>query len=125
MPNIEFTQAKLYECKHCLGTGTCTTGNNQHSCHACVKRSELPFWQRKNQSGIICSVCSGLGVAEPTTDRMNKRIAPLLAIFLIFFLLTLLLIALVTESKHFSELLAFTSAIIGSIVGYYFSSKNK
>lgn len=108
-----------------MGTGTCTTGDNHHSCRACIKRSELPFWQRKNQSGIICSVCGGLGMAEPTTDRMNKRITPLLAIYLSAFIIGLLFYALITKSQHFSEILAFSSAIIGSVTGYFFSSKNK
>lgn len=54
---------------------------------------------------------------------MNKRIAPVLAIYLTGILLGLLTYALIMESQYFTELLAFSSAIIGSVVGYYFSNK--
>ncbi|WP_155489115.1 molecular chaperone DnaJ [Photobacterium leiognathi] len=120
---MEVNKLNLYECKHCTGTGTCTTGHNQDSCRACIQRAEIPFWRRKNQTGLICGVCSGLGITEPTTDRMNKRIAPVLAIYLTGILLGLLTYALIMESQYFTELLAFSSAIIGSVVGYYFSNK--
>ncbi|SMY18474.1 molecular chaperone DnaJ [Photobacterium aquimaris] len=122
---MEVGKLNLYECKHCTGTGTCTTGHNQHSCRTCIQRADLPFWRRQNQSGLVCGVCGGLGMAEPTTDRMNKRIAPLLAIYLSSFLIGLLTYALITKNQYFSEILAFSGPIIGSVVGYYFSSKNK
>lgn len=70
----------------------------------------------------MCGSCGGIGKAEPMTERMNKRIAPMLALLLPAALLLFLGFAAAFNSPHFSELLAFTSAIIGSVVGFYFSS---
>jgi len=47
--------------------------------------------------------------------------APMLAIFLVVGLLVIISVAALIESPFFSELLAFSSAIIGSVIGYYFS----
>lgn len=113
----------LYECKHCSGSGTCANGKDTTSCLACAKKHELHFWQQHGQRGLVCGSCGGIGQAEPLTERMNKRIAPMLAIILTIFLLVIISVAAFLESKHFSELLAFGSAIIGSVVGFYFSSR--
>jgi len=67
--------------------------------------------------------CGGIGQAEPLTERMNKRAAPMLAILLTISLLTMIAAAALFKSQHFSELLAFGSAIIGSVSGFYFSSR--
>jgi len=64
-------------------------------------------------------------MAEPLTERMHNRTAPMLAFFLVIGLLVIIATAAFTENKFFSELLAFSSAIIGSVVGYYFSNKEK
>lgn len=114
--------AILHECKHCSGSGTCTNGENSSSCIACAKKNELPFWRHKNQKGLMCGSCGGIGKAEPMTERLNKRIAPILAILLVISLLTLTLITTIINSQHFSEVLTFSSAIIGTVVGFYFSS---
>lgn len=115
----------LHECKHCSGTGTCTNGLDGNSCYACAERNELPFWRRKNQHGLMCGSCGGIGKAEPMTERINKRVAPLLAIYLSVALIAIMFFAAFTESKFFSEILAFSSAIIGAVVGFYFSSRSK
>ncbi|WP_318470836.1 molecular chaperone DnaJ [Photobacterium leiognathi] len=120
---MEVNKLNLYECKHCTGTGTCTTGHDETSCNACIKQAELPFWRRSNQKGITCGCCGGIGLVEPTTDRVNKRIAPFLALYLIVLIFILLFFALFTNNEYFSEVLAFSSAIIGSVSGYYFSTK--
>lgn len=59
------------------------------------------------------------------TERINKRVAPLLAIYLSVALIAIMFFAAFTESKFFSEILAFSSAIIGAVVGFYFSSRSK
>jgi len=118
--------ANLYECKHCSGSGTCTNGRDADACLACARKNELSFWQRKrNQKGLICGSCGGIGRAEPMTERMNKRMAPLLAILLTFFLFMLILIAVLLRSPYFSEIIAFSGAIIGSVAGFYFSSNQR
>lgn len=117
--------ANLHECKHCSGTGTCTNGLDAASCYACAERNELPRWRRKNQHGLMCGSCGGIGKAEPMTERINKRVAPLLAIYLSIALIVLMFFAAFTESPFFSEILAFSSAIIGAVVGFYFSNRSK
>lgn len=116
-------KSNLYDCKHCSGTGTCSNGKDGSSCAACAEKNDLPFWKRKNQYGLICGCCGGIGKSEPLTERMNKRIGPILALLIIFMLMTLIFFAALTKSPYFSEILAFSSAIIGSVVGYYFSSR--
>ena len=117
--------ANLHECKHCSGTGTCSNGKDSASCYACAKRNELPSWRRKNSNGLMCGSCGGIGKAEPLTERINKRVAPLLAIYLSIALLALVFFAAFSKSQFFSEILAFSSAIIGAVVGFYFSSRSK
>lgn len=114
--------ANLYDCKHCSGTGTCTNGEDSTSCIACAKKHELWFWQQKKQKGLMCGSCGGIGQAEPLTERMNKRMAPMLAFLLTVGLLVLVFMSSIMKSPYFSEILAFSSAIIGSVAGFYFSS---
>ncbi len=114
------TTANLHECKHCSGTGTCTNGKDFSSCVACAKRNDLPFWHQTGQFGLMCGTCGGIGKTEPMTERMNKRTAPTLAIILISALIIIAGAAFSTN-QYFSELLAFGSAIIGSVGGFYFS----
>jgi positive regulator of sigma E activity len=73
----------------------------------------------------MCGSCGGIGQAEPLTERMNKRMAPLLAILLTISLLLMIASAAVFKSTYFSELLAFGSAIIGAVVGFYFSNNRE
>ena len=108
----------LYECKHCEGCGTCRNGKEGSTCLACIKRNEL---RGINHFGLLCGSCGGIGKAEPLTERMNKRIAPILASILIVSLLVIVAFASAMRSSHFNELLAFSSAIIGSLIGFYFS----
>lgn len=115
--------SNLYECKHCAGTGTCANGKDRSSCLACAKKHELAIWRQYGQYGLMCGSCGGIGQAEPLTERMNKRAAPMLAILLTISLLTMIAAAALLKSQHFSELLAFGSAIIGSVSGFYFSSR--
>lgn len=115
--------SNLYDCKHCAGSGTCTNGKDSESCLACAKRNELPFWRQRGQFGLMCGSCGGIGQAEPLTERMNKRIAPMLAIVLTILLVVIVALAAFLNNQHFSELLAFGSAIVGSVSGYYFSSR--
>jgi hypothetical protein len=71
----------------------------------------------------MCGSCGGIGQAEPLTERMNKRVAPMLAIVLTMFLLAMISFTALFRSQYFTEILAFGSAIIGSVIGFYFSSK--
>lgn len=113
-------KSNLYPCAHCEEKGTCRNGPDGSTCSECIKRNEL---KGKNYMGLACGICGGIGQAEPLTERMNKRITPLLAIAIVVSLLALVTFSLIIESSFFSEVLAFSSAIIGSVVGFYFSSK--
>ena len=119
---MQEVKVNLYDCQHCSGTGTCTNGKDSCSYEACAKKNELPFWRRRNQHGLLCGSCGGIGKAEPLTERMNKRIAPLLAMAIVVILLIIIAEAAIFENKYFSEILAFSGAIIGSVCGFYFSS---
>lgn len=114
-------KANLYPCAHCKETGTCATGKDGQSCLACVKANEL---KGRELYGIACGACNGLGQAEPRTERMNKRIKPLLAIAIIFSLLGGVFVSAILGSPYFSEILAFSATLLGSVVAYYFSVQN-
>lgn len=113
--------SNLYDCNHCGGKGTCRNGREGISCAACVVRNEL---KGKDHIGLLCGSCGGIGKAEPMTERINKRTAPLLAIYLVIVLLILIAFASIFKSEHFSELLTFSSTIIGSVIGFYFSRRD-
>ena len=114
-------KANLYPCAHCKQTGTCSSGENNSSCLACIKANEL---KGKSAYGLMCGACNGLSLAEPRTERMNKRIKPVLAMTIIFCLLFGIYISAALNSDFFSEILAFSGTLLGSIVGYYFSIKS-
>ncbi|WP_216642778.1 hypothetical protein [Hydrocarboniclastica marina] len=54
---------------------------------------------------------------------MNKRIKPLLAIAIIFSLLGGVFVSAILSSPYFSQILAFSATLLGSIVAYYFSAQ--
>lgn len=110
----------LYPCAHCQGSGTCSTGNNGESCHVCINETKAA----RNSYGLVCSVCGGVGFAELKTDKINKRVTSILAMLIAYFALALVLILAVTNNKYFSEALAFSGTLIGSITGFYFSNKS-
>ena len=115
----------LYDCKHCDGSGTCKNGKDGSSCVACAKKNELWLWNQKNQYGLLCGSCGGIGSAEPLTERIHNRVTPMLAIYLVCTLLIIIIFAASTNNQFFSELLAFSSTTIGSVTGYYFSKKGE
>lgn len=109
------------KCAHCSGTGTCKNGEKETSCFACKKESKLK--NNETTTGLVCSVCLGLGMAEPKSLRIQNRLVPMLALLLVYF--ALVLIAVFASKDNFPEILAFASTLIGSITGYYFGGKNK
>jgi len=72
----------------------------------------------------MCGSCGGIGQAESLTERLNKRIAPVLALVLTGGILALILFSTISQSPYFSEIMAFGSAVIGTVMGYYFSRGN-
>ena len=112
-------KSNLYPCAHCQESGTCSSGENGQSCNLCIKRNEL---KGKGHIGVACGICGGLGQAEPMTERMNKRITPILSLAIVLPLLVIVWWSLTVRSEYFTEVLAFSSAIIGTVVGFYFSA---
>lgn len=116
-------KANLYPCKHCNETGTCSSGENGSSCSACVKYHELKGKQQ--YFGLACGTCNGVGQAEPTTERINKRVKPILSMVIVFLLLVFSMLLALTNNKYFPEFIVFAGTIIGSVTTFYFSnSKN-
>lgn len=113
-------KANLYPCAHCSGVGTCKSGQEGQSCAVCVKESEL---KGRVFIGLPCSICGGIGQAEPKTERINKRMPALLGFFLVFLLSTFVFFAAVTNSNYFSEILAFSGTLIGTVLGFYYSTR--
>jgi len=112
--------ANLYDCAHCGKSGTCTNGGEGCSCAACIKYHELKGTLYR---GLACGTCGGLGKGEPYTERMNKRIQPMMAIILVLISFMALMTSLLIQSPHFSEVLAFVSTLIGGVAGFYFSQR--
>jgi hypothetical protein len=111
--------ATLYRCAHCSESGTCSRGEGNKSCTVCIKVNEL---KGGGHVGLPCGICGGLGKAEPATERVNKRVAPLLALFVVILLLAGVAVSAVVD-RHFTEILAFAAGTIGTILGFYFSGK--
>lgn len=120
----ESIKSNLYPCAHCKETGTCMNGKDGASCTACIIKNEIfMLFRFKKHIGLLCGACGGIGMAEPMTERMNKRTKPFIAITTLIILFALIYTAFFTDSQHFSAILAFAGTLIGSITGYYFSSK--
>ena len=112
------------QCAHCKSSGTCATAGSGASCAVCVSKHKLPAATSQDQrhTGIVCSVCSGHGHVEPFTTRLQQRIAPLLAIVLVYAALGLIWSH--ASKENFHELLAFAGTLIGSVTGFYFGGRS-
>lgn len=69
----------------------------------------------------MCGSCNGVGLAEPKAERMNKRIKPVLALCLVFQLMSGKYVTALINSQFFGEILAFSTILLSSIIGYYYS----
>ncbi|MCA0899133.1 hypothetical protein [Microbulbifer agarilyticus] len=112
-------KANLHPCRHCNETGTCSNGKERASCNACAKGHELS--KRQRYFGLPCAACNGIGQAEPKTERINKRVKPVLAMGIVFLLLIFMFALALTGNSHFPEFLAFSGTLIGSIIAFYFT----
>lgn len=111
-------KSNLYKCEHC--SGTCKNGKDSCSCAVCINENEVK--RGKEYFGLPCAICNGLGQAEPKTERINKRITPILALIVVILLLFGVFATAMIESKYFSEILAFSGTLVGMILGFYYSS---
>jgi hypothetical protein len=109
------------QCQHCGTLGTCTTGNNGHSCARCkaVWVKEFGIDPGKEYKGLVCSVCRGRGIAESHRVKWEYRFPAVLA--LIFVFLTFMLLYFRQRIGIDPGLaLTFAGTLIGSITGFYF-----
>jgi hypothetical protein len=118
---------EMAKCLHCKESGTCTNGANGLSCARCVA-----FWQKRKecpadsgqQTGLVCSICWGKGIAEVSSAKWTYRYPAFLASGFILLAFILLFIYGLRENKeHFDKVLVFVSTAIGSITGYYFGGE--
>lgn len=114
-------KATLHPCAHCERTGTCSRAANGASCAACVKNSAI---KGSGHVGLPCGICGGLGHAEAKTERINKRVQPLLAVVTLYLLMAAIFASAATKSPYFSEILAFASPLIGVVLAFYFTTRS-
>lgn len=112
----------LYDCAHCKGEGSCTNGPNGEACSYCAKILELKG--KESRVGIPCGVCAGLGKTDNRTERIIRRTPSFIALLVVFILLALVGFAMWDNSEFFSQVLTFSSTLIGIILTSYFSNKS-
>jgi hypothetical protein len=128
-PDDNLSERDFPTCCHCSKSGTCSNGDNDSSCERCIAkwRKEYQrkifgreyFTEQPAYRGLVCSVCRGKGVTEPTALKWERRFPFSLASGLtILGFLLLLLGKWVGLSAQ--EALPFVGTLLGSITGYYF-----
>jgi uncharacterized membrane protein len=118
--------AELVLCKHCNETGTCRNGEGDASCDRCAA-----FWSGRDKqfpktgkhTGLVCSVCSGRGLAETASSQWDYRFPVILAI--LFIVIAFGLLYYFQNSPHFDTILVFVSTLVGSVTGYYFGGERR
>jgi hypothetical protein len=115
MPDVQM--AARLECAHCVQTGTCRSGTDGSSCAVCIKRAKVPA---QAVTGLVCSVCGGVGFAEPKTLMLLNRFVPFFAAGFVAVLLIWLLALAFRGDNTFHDFLTFAGTAIGSVTGYYF-----
>lgn len=85
-----------------------------------LKKNEL---KKGQYFGLACGTCGGLGITDTYTYRLNHRAQPLLSIVLVGASVLLVLFFGLLDSQYFHEILAFSATLVGSVTGYYFSSR--
>ncbi len=126
MEPTEESKFDLYECKHCSLTGTCSNGENNTSCSACVKTHGLPlyrFFKEKKYFGLRCGSCGGLITTDLYTNRMVDRLKPLLSIGIVGVSAALSLFAGAMDNELLPQVLTAWTAVVGLVVGYHFTEK--
>lgn len=114
--------AGLLECKHCAGTGTCSTTEDLYSCAACavahgLSTTRFLLWDRK-YSGLRCGGCNGLIQNELASARINKNIGPSLIVFIFVSLLSITLISICFDRTIIHQVITGWFSIGGAVVGY-------
>jgi hypothetical protein len=118
----------LANCQHCTMTGTCSSGDDGTSCNRCVaewsERYDKRFEAGKAYKGLVCSVCWGKGVAEPSQRKWDYRFPAILAIIFVLFAFLLLFIGTQIGLPG-EKSLPFVATLVGSITGFYFGGARR
>ncbi len=117
------------ECRHCDGTGTCSTGENGNSCDSCVgkaRESSFPFMKKKidSKKGLPCGSCQGHGDIEGRIWHLQSTIGPILGLLIVVIVLLIILMIASTSSTHHAEILTLLGTLAGSVVGFYFRGQH-
>ena len=94
------------------------SAKDKSSCAVCIKRAGLP--PEQVAMGLVCSVCGGVGKAEPKTLRFLNLFLPFFAAGFVGLLLIWLMVLALRASPNFHDFLTFAGTAIGSVTGYYF-----
>jgi hypothetical protein len=121
MPASDTTPERIF-CKHCNGTGTCSTGLNGVACAVCAKRGSKFRDYSEVAMGLPCLICEGRGSIEPFSLKLHNRFLPFFAMGFVTLLLFLVGYAVFAD-KSFDKVIGFAGTLIGSITGYYFGIK--
>lgn len=113
------------DCAHCGKTGTCANGVDGCACDVCARSAfGKSYAEASSLKGLVCSVCEGRGFAENFSLKLQNRFLPFFAVGFLF----LLLIFIMTSyffSKNYKDVVAFAGPLVGTIIAFYFSAKNK
>src|ERR1051325_9616414 len=101
---------EFVNCKHCTETGTCSNGENKTRCARCRAHwvQSLPTNKpAQTETGIVCSVCWGKGVTEPTSSKWQNRFTPALAIGFVSLAFILVFVVALFRAEHLDQVLVF------------------
>jgi hypothetical protein len=68
-------------------------------------------------------VCKGRGVAESFSDKLERRVAPFVAISIIMGILLLAAFIAKSQQELRPQVLTLAGTLGGAVTGYYFSGK--
>ncbi len=113
------------DCRHCDGTGTCSNGEDGHSCASCAEKARegpFPFVKRKLSStkGLPCGSCQGYGDIEGRVWQLQSTIGPILGGVIVALVLLIIAGIAVTSPTHHAEILTLLGTLAGGVVGFYF-----
>jgi hypothetical protein len=124
----EVSTMDFANCQHCKTTGTCCNGANGTACERCVaewaQRYRGHFESGKAYSGLVCSVCWGKGIAEPSQRKWDYRFPAILAAMFVVLAFSLLYLGNVIGLPA-DKSLPFVGTLVGSITGFYFGGSKR
>lgn len=111
------------DCAHCEKTGTCRSGPDGASCAVCVRSARI---SQQSAIGLVCSICRGIGTAEPDTLKLLNMFVPIFAAAFVGLLLLLIaFFAWLRDGQFFQPFLTFAATAVGSVTGYYFGGSKQ